>query len=121
MFAPENAADFMLDRYFSSNDRPCEWICWNFGQKLIGLTHYTIKALGLKSWVLEGSMDGASWMATDWQMDRHDFDDAWNAASFPASVPGEFRFIRLTQTDTAHKGENLLALHALEFFGTLSE
>jgi hypothetical protein len=40
--------------------------------------------------------------------------------SFVVARPGEFRFIRLTQTDRRCTGENILTLSAVEFFGTLS-
>jgi hypothetical protein len=83
-------------------------------------THYTLRADCLKSWVVEGSLDGTSWTEIDRQTDNRNF---WGcaAASFAVSKPAEFRFIRLTQTDQNHAGEDQLVLYAVEFFGTLSE
>jgi hypothetical protein len=85
-------------------------------------THYTLEAEWLKSWVVEGSLDGSSWTEIDRQTDKQDFRYG-KPASFAVSNPAEFRFIRLTQTDKNHwtTPDDQLALRAVEFFGTLSE
>jgi hypothetical protein len=80
-------------------------------------THYTIGAGLLKSWVVEGSLDGERWTEIDRKRDNEDF-KKWNTASFTVSKPAEWRFIRLTQTDKNHSGDNVLRLCAVEFFGT---
>jgi hypothetical protein len=116
----KNVADLTSDAKFCSKNEPGQWVCWDFGEMRVRPTHYTIKGAWLKSWVVEGSLDGSSWTEIDRQTDNQDFCD-WNTASFAVSKPAEFRFIRLTQTDKNHRGYDWLILRAVEFFGTLSE
>jgi hypothetical protein len=121
-YAPENVAElFTWDSTFSSEDEPDQWICWDFHEMRVRPTHYTIQALYLKSWVVEGSLDGENWKEIDRQTDNHDFMDEYGTASFTVLKPVESRFIRLTQTDTRHYGGDQLELAAVEFFGTLSD
>jgi hypothetical protein len=126
MFAPKNAADLTSGSQFSSNDEPGQWICWDFREMRVRPTHYTIWAAWLKSWVVEGSLDGESWTEIDRQTNNQDF-------SFAVSNPAGCRFIRLTQTDGPHwkvrhgddeldlRPVDFLLFYAVEFFGTLSE
>jgi hypothetical protein len=81
-------------------------------------THYTVKTQTLKSWVLEGSLDGESWM----EIDRRQSDQVLEQASFVLSLltPMDFRIIRLTQTSKNQAGDDCLLLSAVEFFGRLS-
>jgi hypothetical protein len=122
MCSPANAADFGSRAEFISTKEPHQWICWDFREMRLRLTHYTIRALVLRSWVVEGSMDGAGWAEIDRRTDSQDFTgDGWPVASFSVSHPGEFRFIRLTQRGINHNHNHTLLLAAVEFFGTLSE
>jgi hypothetical protein len=91
-------------------------------------THYSITAPSIKSWIVEGSLDGGSWTTIDRQTDNQDFKDRvksgpWKTASFAVARPAEFHLIRLTQhsSDRSGKGNNQLILMAIEFFGTLYE
>jgi hypothetical protein len=84
-------------------------------------THYTLKAGAPKSWVVEGSVFGASWTEIDRRTDNQDFGQRLVTVSFPVSKPEQFRFIRLTQTDKRHYNDHHLYLSAVEFFGALSE
>jgi hypothetical protein len=97
--APTTVADLTSDSYFWSKGEPGQWVCWDFREMRVRSTRYTIKAEWLKSWVVEGSLDGNSWMEIDRQTDNLDFKNWWNTVSFAVSKPVEFRFIRLTQTD----------------------
>jgi prefoldin subunit 5 len=118
----QNAADLSSSRAFDSVDEPEQWVCWDFREMRVRLTHYTIATWFLKSWVIEGSLDGTSWTALDRQTDTQHFKlVTLSHASFALSRPAEFRFIRLTQTGKRHDGRDVLALKAVEFFGTLSQ
>jgi hypothetical protein len=86
----------------------------------VRLAHYTIKAWGLKSWVVEGSLDGENWSLIDERTNRPGF-VKWNKVSYSVSNLVEWRFVRLTQTDKKHNGNDALTLGAVEFFGTLVE
>jgi hypothetical protein len=114
---------------FWSADEPDQWICWDFGKMRIRPTQYTILGARLKSWVIEGSVDGENWNEIDRQTD-HDFgvvEDDSGLRGIPALIdfwnPMECRFIRLSQTDNDNLGDvgGRIGVQAMEFFGTLSE
>jgi hypothetical protein len=125
---PTRVADFTSGSYFASKNDPGQWVCWDFREMRVRPTHYTIQAEYLKSWVVEGSLDGKSWTEIDRQTNNQDFNVyAWKTGSFAVSKPAECRFIRLRQTDKRYDGYkrpdgyDILELYAVEFFGTLSE
>jgi hypothetical protein len=123
-YALKHVADLTSDSFFYSCNQPDQWICWDFRKMRVRLTHYTIKTRWLKSWVVEGSLDGRSWTEIDRQTNNQDFERWWTTVSFAVSGPAEFQFIRLTQTDEnhyPHHPDDQLVLGAVEFFGTLSE
>jgi hypothetical protein len=120
-YAARNVADLTSDSRFLSDKAPGEWIRWDFGARRVRPTHYTMKGVLLKSWVVEGSVDGKSWTEIDRKTDNQDFKGDGNKVSFDVSKSAEFRLIRLTQTDKNHGGVDSLCLRAVEFFGTLSE
>jgi hypothetical protein len=121
-YPPTNVADLTSDRWFNAKNEPGQWVCWDFREMRVRPTHYTIRAALVKSWVVEGSLDGASWTEIDRQRNNQDF-KGWRAAmaSFAVSKPAECRFIRLTQTDKNHDRNDYLVLRGVEFFGRLSE
>jgi hypothetical protein len=119
-YRPKLVADLTTREWFRSKDEPNQWICWDFHERRVRLTQYTIKGPNLRSWVLEGSLDGEIWTEIDRQTDYVDFARA-PMASFASASVAEFRFIRITQTDRRHDGHDFLSLRAVEFFGTLSE
>jgi hypothetical protein len=119
--ARKNVADLTSYSSFRSNDEPGQWICWDFHEMRVRPTHYTIRTKwGLKSWVVEGSLDGENWTEIDRKTNNQDF-KSWNTVSFTVSKPVESRFIRLTQTGKDHNNCDGLCLFAVEFFGTLSQ
>jgi myosin heavy subunit len=121
-YALRNVVDLTSQFVFSSKNEPGQWVCWDFREMLIRPTHYTIASWLLKSWVVEGSMDGTVWREIDSKTNTRTFQDLeTTTASFVVEKPAEFRFIRLTQTDKDHEGDHYLRLCAVEFFGTLSE
>jgi hypothetical protein len=127
-FAPQHVADLTSSDFFNSKTEPGQWVCWDFGEMRVCLTHYTMVTINLKSWVVEGSLDGRGWTEIDQVSDNQDFKkphwygiEEWKSASFSVSNRAEFRFIRLTQTAKNDIGYDWLSLAAVEFFGTLSE
>jgi hypothetical protein len=129
MHGPMNVsflADLTSETSFFSMDGPGQWICWDFHEMRVRPTHYTIKSLSLKSWMIESSLDGESWTEIDRKTDNCDFsrDNLFapvKSASFSVSNSAECRFIRLTQTGKTHSGRGILTLRAFEVFGTLLE
>jgi uncharacterized coiled-coil protein SlyX len=118
---PRNVADLASDYEFSSKDEPGQWICWDFHEMRVRLTHYVIFCVLLKSWVIELSLDGLNWTEIDRKTDNEDFKQEDEVVSFAVSNSAECRFIRLTQTDKRHDGLDYLFIMAVEFFGTLLE
>jgi hypothetical protein len=120
-YAGRNLANFDNDAYFATKDEPGQWVCWNFHKMRIQLSHYTIVNSHMKSWILEGSMDGVNWEIIDEQRNNTKLMDDPYTDSFPVSNPLECTFIRMTQTGPDHDESNYLAIEAFEFFGALQE
>jgi hypothetical protein len=119
--ALRNIADLPSESKFRSKDEPGQWVCWDFGKMRVRPTHYTSKTKWLKSWVVEGSLDGEAWTEIDRKTDNEDLHDSTGQASFAVSNSAECRFIRLTQTGETHHEGDYLIIRSLEFFGTLLE
>jgi hypothetical protein len=120
--APLNVANLTSILNFCSKNAPGQWICWDFQDMRIPLSRYSIQTGDkLKTWVLEGSLNGENWTEIDHQPDNQDFANGLNTASFAVSNRAEFRFIRLTQTGKRHDGNHWLSLAAVEMFGALYE
>jgi hypothetical protein len=120
-FGPENVAGAASDSWFFSRDDPGQWLCWDFGELRLRPTNYTVSSHLLRSWVVEGSVNGAIWTVIDRQSDNQDFKRKANVASFDVSESVECRFVRLSQTDENHRNGYILAIDTVEFFGTLVE
>jgi hypothetical protein len=118
--APKNLADLASSDCFCSMDKPGQWVCWDFGEMRVRPTHYQIAAPIMKSWAVEGSLDGLTWTEMH-QRTSQAFSLELGIQCFAFSTTGKFRFIRLTQTDTRHCGDNKLACIGVDFCGTLSE
>jgi hypothetical protein len=101
-------------------------MCWDFHEMRVCLTRYTIRAWNLRSWLIEGSLDGESRTEVVRQTDTPDFMicrcGMWKISSFDVSNAVECRFIRVTRADKTHDCEEArLVLYAVESFGNLSE
>jgi hypothetical protein len=77
--------------------------------------------LGLKSWVIESSLDGKVWTELDRKINNNDLKEWPYAASYPVSDSTEFRFIRLTQTGNNLCGDDRLIIRYFEVFGNFLE
>jgi len=54
-----NAVDFGgSDGIYYSDDGPGQWLCLDFGERRVRLTHYSLASQSIKSWLLEVSEDG---------------------------------------------------------------
>jgi hypothetical protein len=105
--APRHVAYFNSINSIVSMDGPDQWICWDFLERRVRLTHYCINrpdATVTKSWIVESSLDGV-------ECDL----------AFPVSSSSEFRFIGLTQAAPNASGSYIMVVNAFEVFGTLVE
>jgi hypothetical protein len=133
----QNLADLKPESFFLSNTGvPDQWVCWDFKERRVRLTHYAIKASLLLSCLLEGSMDGENWTEIDRQCEicqRGLPTLDWIGRDMPVycndfvtlccevSAPMEARFIRLTQNDKNTGGGDYMVVMAVEFFGKITE
>jgi hypothetical protein len=126
-YAAKNAVDIGLKNYFFSKDEPNQWICYDFKNRRVRSTHYSIYPHAdnhyLGSWAIEGSLDNVSWV----ELDRRDGNTDMNAdhpiGTFSVSVTDDvdYQFIRLRQTGKNSRGNDCLVLYAFEIFGRLIE
>jgi hypothetical protein len=114
-------ADLTRHSYFPSRELPNQWICWDFHEFRICPAHYVLSDTGLKSWHVEGSVDGETWTEIDRRVDDERTDGDGPFAAFAVQRPMTCRFIRLTQTDTWTPEQPLLFLESVEFFGLVLE
>jgi hypothetical protein len=123
-----NVVDLADESSFVSKSEPSQWICWDFLNRRIVPTSYTIRTYGtraggthLQSWVVLGSVDGAHWTELDRQEKNRNLNRPNAIHSFVLPTPIESRCIRIMQTDKNHRGDDVLALSAFELFGTILE
>jgi hypothetical protein len=116
-----NIADLTEDSVFLSKSSADQWVCWDFGAIRVLPTRYTIKCESLRSWVLDGSVDGDEWTELDRQTDSEAFARGLQTSSFAIAKPIECRYLRLLQTDANQYKGNCLRLSAVEFLGTFSD
>jgi hypothetical protein len=121
---PESIADLIDASFFGSQNTPGQWVCWDFQEMRVRLTHYTFAyvcyAANLTAWRLESSLDGENWVEIDRRIHVPPIVEG-EVASFAIPNPVESRFIRLTQTEKNHTGDHMLRLDGVEFHGKLYE
>jgi hypothetical protein len=118
-YAIRNLVSLSDDWYFGSANEPGQWVCWDFHEMRVIPTSYTISGGFLKSWVIEGSIDGINWTLIDQRADNMTLFGLGSTASFTVRASPECRFVRLTQTAESNSGLDSLDFAGLEIFGTL--
>jgi hypothetical protein len=121
--------DYDWSQHWYSNNEANSWIQFDFKDRQILPTHYTVKSCNqgahyLLKWSLDGSNDGTSWT----NLDRRETNDLKGdrivkcyACESTESSSHFFRFIRLIQTGENSSGYDHLMLTNLEFFGKATE
>jgi hypothetical protein len=134
-WAAKNAADLETDSYFYSAYRygyiphtRNNWICYNFKERRIVPTHYTIRTNRdgpgnphLKSWLVETSVDGEVWREVAREEDNKQLNGKYFTGTFAVADGGECRFIRLVNIGRNHDRDDCLHICAWEIFGSLVE
>jgi hypothetical protein len=115
-------------RYGNIPDTRNNWICYNFKERRIALTHYTIRTndwgLGnshLKSWLVETSADGENGREVAREEDNEQLNGSRFTGTFAVADGGESRFIRLVNIGKNHYGDDQIVISAWEIFGSLVE
>ena len=124
--APQYVASRNPQDYFSTENKPSSWIKFDFQDRRVIVNNYSIKSsrlpdrsTHLKSWAIEGSNDNEEWSKID-RRTTSVLNGPNKFQTFPATSPdGQFRYIRLRITDINYRGDNVLCLQSIEFFGAL--
>jgi hypothetical protein len=103
-------------------------VCYNFKERRIVPTHYTIRTFSggpgdshLKSWLVETSADGENWREVAREEDNEQLNDSRFTGTFGFAGGGEYRFIRLVNIGRNHFGNDCFWISAWEIFGSFIE
>jgi hypothetical protein len=119
---------FRWNGFWQSDNEANSWICFDFKERRIALSHYTLKSGGsgdyhLVAWALEGSEDGANWTSLD-ARNTQELNGRYIVKIFGCSNKDSsklFRYLRLRQTAENSDGCHFMQLGGIEFFGRLGE
>ena len=129
---PKNLVDYSNNNFYYSKDNGNAIICFDFKEKSVQLSSYTIQSYDLnanwghlKNWVIEQSNDAKNWT----EIDSHQDDPTLNGPSIVASfeIPEKenlqySRFIRIRQTGNSWfftGSHNSIYFPYIEFYGKL--
>jgi hypothetical protein len=126
---PFAVANHKTRESWASHGEPGSWICFDFKDKSVGLSHYTLKSRmdhdGYHPivWVVEGSNDEENWITLD-ERNTRELVGLGKMKTF--ECPGYrqanfFRWLRVRQTGKNSTGDHYLNLSAVEFFGVLKD
>lgn len=127
-FHPKNLINYDEDDYFHSKDDILNIeICFDFKDKSVKLTNYTIKSYNcgpnchhLRNWIIEVSNDRNHWETADERNDDSRLNDRCVVVTFPTKkLSGFYRFVRLRQTGLNWDNYKYVIFNALEFYGKL--
>jgi hypothetical protein len=122
-YPERNAVDLGQQNYFQSENQPNQWLRYDFKDRRIRLTEYSIAAHTggwfIHSWVVEGSEDGSTWTTLDERQNNNDANSNHPIATFKVEGNQELesRFIRLRQTGNSYANHTDLILFGFEVFG----
>jgi E3 ubiquitin-protein ligase HECTD1 len=124
-----HVADFENQSCFATNNEANSWICYDFKDMQIKVTHYSIRTRRdannghLRFWILEGSQDGLSWVTIDDRQNDTSLNSEGAISTFSISQNFQkaFRQVRLRQTGKNTSGTDNLIVNSIEFFGVLKE
>lgn len=130
---PKIVVDFNDNQHFyESLDKQYSWVKFNFQDKKVKPTHYSIKSRNagkgsrhLKNWVIEGSNTNYDndWLILDTRNDVTALDGKNSTQTFEIQRElkqnDSFRYLRIRQTGVNTSNDHYLTLSALEFFGSV--
>ena len=126
-FQPINVSNFEnQERFFASENIKNSWICLDFNDHKIELSHYSIKSVKWdinyehpKSWVIEGSNEALDWTVLDEQINCSLLNGRCIAHTFEVNKNNskKFRYIRMRLTDKNWRNTNNLVIDSFEVYG----
>jgi hypothetical protein len=123
-YLAQNAVDLGQQNIFHSLNQPNQWLCYDFKDRRIELTDYSISAYTghlLRSWVVEGSSNGSDWTILDEQRNNTRADSNHPIATISVARGKRWQFIRLRQTGKNSSNGDWLVLFGFEVFGLVHE
>lgn len=128
-FSPKNAVDLEdSNRYFASNNSQNSWLKYDFKDKKIVPTHYTIRTrranqiYNPSNWIIEASNDNDNWKTIDTQNNgpflNNNVTQNYKINRKLDENEG-FRYIRFKQLLNNNGGSFNLYIAGLEFFGKI--
>ena len=128
-FFPSNVVDYKDSIHlFSSLQEPNSWIKFDFIERKVKPTFYSIKTTGnqrnemhLKNWVIEGSNDDKNWEILDSRNNENILNNisAENTFQMNKEIKDHYRYIRLKQTGPNWSGTHQLGIMKFEIFGSI--
>ena len=123
-FHPKNAADLGTGSFFCSKNEPNSWICYDFKKLRVTPKRYSVRTHSgsgfPRSWKVEGSEDGNTWITLDYRPDSDDLNGNLRAQTFNIFYTKEaYRFLRFRQLSRNWNDNDHLIIESLEFFGIL--
>ncbi|KAK8880527.1 hypothetical protein M9Y10_003206 [Tritrichomonas musculus] len=130
-YHPKNLVDYQTDNYYESKSGVQDaTVCFDFKDKLIQISSYSIKTIHLTSydpehprnWVLEVSNDNKAWHAIDEHKDDATLNGANLIKTFNTKIMNEFyRFVRFRQTGVSWTNNYYVRFNLIEFYGKLKQ
>lgn len=118
------------NKYFSSQNIKNSWICFEFLNRYLVPSGYSIRtatnvvSAHPRSWVIEVSNDGQKWETIDEEKNCQHLRGSQKTHTFNVKSPNgkEVRFVRMRLTDQNWQGDgnDCLVIESFELFGSLS-
>ncbi|KAK8896596.1 hypothetical protein M9Y10_014505 [Tritrichomonas musculus] len=119
------------ERFFSTGKFKDRWICFQFKENKVKLSHYTIRNYISgpdfpRSWVIEGSNEDSysdKWEVIDERINAEEMKGKGTTYTFSIQNKNDkaFSFIRMRSTGADWDNDEYLCINAIEFFGSLSK
>jgi hypothetical protein len=127
---PKVVLDQQPATFYISQHIPNQWLQLDFKRSTVIPTGYVIRGrqepgvvnINLRSWKLEGSLDGSEWEILDSKTNVNELSVHGAAVGvWPIDSRVECKFIRLTSTGPSLSGNQYLTLSYFDLFGSLLE
>lgn len=112
---------------WASNNEENLWIEFNFKDRSVLLTAYTIQTFSgdtgnmhMKSWKLEASNDGYDWVTLDEVSNNTELNKPNAIITRPCTSSEPKKVFRIMMTDKNYFGTYTLTLRRVEFFGNIN-
>jgi hypothetical protein len=116
----KNAAHPGLGSTFFSEDKPDQWMCYNFRRKKVQRIGYLLRTAAdcwnLKEWVIEGSQDGTTWTKL---CNEHNEKNRVINQKFSIACDNFFGMLRQRHTENNYIGQHQLGVEFLDGFGRI--